>query len=162
MSTKKVKVALQAPKPKVKFALKKEKPVELAPVVEAVAAAEPAQDIKPKLIRQSRTKKAPVVEVEPETTSENEAEATDPADTFPEPESEEETPHVPLNWKPARGRPTGKKTAEPKEPSLWLVTLREHGFMIKGGAFKPTPKKGSDDYNAVRAAFDAKKAALSA
>lgn len=50
---------------------------------------------------------------------------------------------------------------EKKPLSLWMTTLQEHGYMCKGATFKPTPKKGSPEYIAVRAAFDAKKAALS-
>lgn len=51
-----------------------------------------------------------------------------------------------------------RAAAKPKRPlSLWMRTLQENGYMCKGAAFKPTPKKGSPEYEKVRAAFDAKK-----
>lgn len=56
----------------------------------------------------------------------------------------------------ARGRPRAPK--EPKAPTLWLTCLREHGYMLKGAGFKPTPKKGTPEYEAVRKTFDARKA----
>ncbi len=56
----------------------------------------------------------------------------------------------------ARGRPKAPK--EPRAPSLWLTCLREHGYMMKGAGFKPTPKKGTPEYEAVRKTFDARKA----
>ena len=57
----------------------------------------------------------------------------------------------------ARGRPKAEKKV--REPSLWLECLRAHGYMLKGAGFKPTPKKGSSEYEAVKKDFDAKKAA---
>jgi hypothetical protein len=42
---------------------------------------------------------------------------------------------------------------------LWLTVLKENGFMVTG-SFKPTPKKGSDDYNRVRKIFDERKSIM--
>lgn len=55
-----------------------------------------------------------------------------------------------------------KKEAKPKKtrgPSLWMTVLKENGFMVKGGEFKPTPKKGSADYEKVKKIFDERKEA---
>ncbi len=98
---------------------------------------------KPKLIRQKAKKSIPV-----------EAEA-EPQEREVEDESEEKAEPAP------RGRPKATKKAAPKAPSLWLTVLKENGFMCKGGAFKPTPKKGTPDYEAVRKIFDERKAAAS-
>ena len=89
---------------------------------------------KPKLIRQKAQKP---VEVEAE-----------------QDEDEDDEPAVPQH----RGRPKATKK-EPKAPSLWLTVLKENGFMCKGGSFKPTPKKGTPEYEAVRKIFDERKAA---
>lgn len=84
----------------------------------------------------------------------------EPEEAYSSSESEEETAPEPT---PApKGKVKVKVKAEPKKPSLWMQTLQKHGFMVKGGAFKPTPKKGSDDYITVRAAFDAEKMKIAA
>ena len=98
----------------------------------------------PEAVRKPRAKKDPVVEP----LSDDESTETD---------HEREAPVV---IKAKKGRPA-KKNAAPRAPSLWLTVLKENGFMVKG-SFKPTPKKGSDDYNRVRKLFDERKAALSA
>lgn len=77
----------------------------------------------------------------------------EPAEHDEEPAEEEEPEPAPRKRGVAKAK--GKK-----EPSLWLTVLKENGFMCKGGEFKPTPKKGTDDYKKVRAIFDERKAAL--
>lgn len=54
-------------------------------------------------------------------------------------------------------QPIKKVKKPPTKPSLWMQTLQKHGFMVKGGAFKPCPKKGSPEYEAVRKDFDEQK-----
>lgn len=85
----------------------------------------------------------------------------------PEPEPEREVSDSELYSSESEGEepvkaPVKSRVKKEKKPlSLWMQTLQENGFMCKGGQFKPTPKKGTPEYIAVRAAFDAKKAALS-
>lgn len=146
------KAALVEPKVQKRAAPKKKKPIE-EPLPDIVSDAETGSETdqefeeavlpqeKPKLIRQ-KAKKQVEVEAEPE-------------DREVEDESEEKAEPAP------RGRPKVTKKAAPKAPSLWLTVLKENGFMCKGGAFKPTPKKGTPDYEAVRKIFDERKAAAS-
>lgn len=47
-----------------------------------------------------------------------------------------------------------------KPPGLWIVTLQENGYMKKGDAFKPCPKKETEEYKKLREIFDEKKIAL--
>lgn len=81
--------------------------------------------------------------------------ATPPPSPVAEPEAAEDADYPEEDEAPA---PARKAKKEKRPLSLWMQTLQEHGYMTRGSAFKPTPKKGSPEYVAVRAAFDAKKA----
>lgn len=147
------KVVIQAPtEQKRKTAIKK-KPVkepepELPDIVES--GSETDQELEQVVVPVAKPKRKPaakkVVLVEPEV----EADA-EPAENDVEEKAEPA----------ARGRPRASKKVQ-REPSLWLSVLKENGFMLKGGSFKPTPKKGSAEYIAVRKIFDERKAALAA
>lgn len=101
------------------------------------------QVIKKKPLRREPAKpKIVVPEPEPEVESDVSAES--------EQEEEVEQPKQPVK---------SKVKKEKKPLSLWMQTLQANGYMCKGGAFKPTPKKGTPEYATVRAAFDAAKAA---
>ena len=98
-------------------------------------------------------------EPEPEPVEVNVAEVSDMTESG----SESEEPLPPKRGK-AKPKPKPKQLPAPKtrQPSLWMAVLKENGFMVKGGEFKPTPKKGSPEYEKVRKIFDERKAALSA
>lgn len=85
--------------------------------------------------------------------------ATPPPSPVAEPEAAEDADYPEEDEAPA---PARKAKKEKKPLSLWMTTLQQHGYMTRGSAFKPTPKKGSAEYVAVRAAFDKAKAALAA
>jgi len=57
-----------------------------------------------------------------------------------------------------RGKPksTARAANARKNPSMsaWRRALKEFGYMQKGSAFKPVPKKGTAAYNQVRKRMD--------
>lgn len=107
------------------------------------------QDTKAPIVAKRAAKPKPI----PEPVSEPEVESNSETE---EPQSSPQPP-APKSKKAPKLAP--KPEAKPRKPSLWMQVLQKHGFMVKGSAaFKPCPKKGSDEYIAVRAAFDAEKA----
>jgi len=82
----------------------------------------------------------------------------EPVETSSDSGSEEEVEVAPK--KKTKTKVAVKPKVEKRPPSLWMSVLQKNGFMVKGSAFKPTPKKGSNDYVMVRAMFDEEKAKL--
>ena len=52
--------------------------------------------------------------------------------------------------------PSEAKKNQAKKNGLgaWRQACVKHGYMVKGGAFKPVPKKGTAEYKKIRATFD--------
>lgn len=47
-----------------------------------------------------------------------------------------------------------KKGTGAQKLALWREAAKKNGFMIKGAGFKKMPKKGTDDYNKIRATYE--------
>lgn len=103
---------------------------------------EPEVEVEPKVKPILRKKQAPPT---PPSPVENEC-------------SDEEDESTLVEERKIRGRPKKSTVQKQKRaPSLWMQCLQEHGYMVKGGSFKPTPKKGSPEYTKIRAVFDQRK-----
>ncbi|MGV8131491.1 MAG: hypothetical protein ACP5N7_05330 [Candidatus Pacearchaeota archaeon] len=54
----------------------------------------------------------------------------------------------------------GRKKKEKKPVGLWITTLKENGYLLKGSEFKAPPKKDTPEYKKIREIFDEKKIQL--